>query len=129
MKKVEGKNGGTLNAMEKGETLNPNGRPKKSFALLNETLKKEGYEAVTKTQFIEAYTLLFSLDETKISEIAEDETQPLAIRLIIAELTETQSRGKTIQNMVDYMFGKAKEEVKHDIDANVKFSDLVKVSL
>lgn len=29
MRKIKGKNGGTLTAMEKGETLNPNGRPKK----------------------------------------------------------------------------------------------------
>lgn len=29
MRKIKGRNGGTLTVMEKGETLNPNGRPKK----------------------------------------------------------------------------------------------------
>lgn len=29
MKETKGRNGGTLKSMEKGETLNPNGRPKK----------------------------------------------------------------------------------------------------
>lgn len=40
MREIEGRNGGKLKIPEKGETNNPNGRPKKSFALLNDSLKK-----------------------------------------------------------------------------------------
>jgi hypothetical protein len=112
MREIEGRNGGKLKIPEKGETNNPNGRPKKSFSLMNETLKKEGYEPLTKGQLMEAYSLLFSIDEAKISELAEDETQPLAIRLIIQEMTEPQSRGKALIDMRDYLFGKAREELK-----------------
>jgi hypothetical protein len=112
MREIEGRNGGKLKIPEKGETNNPNGRPKKSFSLMNETLKKEGYEPLTKGQLMEAYSLLFSIDEAKISELAEDDTQPLAIRLIIQEMTEPQSRGKALVDMRDYLFGKAREELK-----------------
>ena len=112
MREVEQPHGGKLKIPEKGETNNPNGRPKKSFSLMNETLKKEGYEPLTKAQLMEAYSLLFSIDEEKISELGDDTTQPLAIRLIIQEMTEPQSRGKALIDMRDYLFGKAREELK-----------------
>jgi hypothetical protein len=112
MKEEKQPHGGMLLRPEKGETNNPNGRPKKSFSLMNETLKKEGYEPLTKGQLMEAYSLLYSLNESRISELAEDETQPLAIRLIIQEMTEPQSRGKALNDMRDYLFGKAREELK-----------------
>lgn len=111
MKEIEGRNGGKLKIPEKGETNNPNGRPKKSFTLLNESLKKEGYKPLTRTDLIEAYSLLFSIDEEKIQEIANDSTQPLAIRLIIQEMTSPQTAGKAMQDMRDYLFGRANEKV------------------
>lgn len=116
MKETKGRNGGILKSMEKGETLNPNGRPKKSFTLLNESLKKEGYKPLTRTDLIEAYSLLFSIDEEKIQEIANDSTQPLAIRLIIQEMTSPQTAGKAMQDMRDYLFGRANEKV--DVTTN-----------
>lgn len=48
MKQVPGRNGGTLHALEKGETANPNGRPKKLpelNVLLAEVLGVNGDEA------------------------------------------------------------------------------------
>lgn len=107
MREIEGRNGGKLKIPEKGETNNPNGRPKKSFALLNDSLKKEGYQPLTKLQLTEAYSLLLSIDEEKIQELADDVTQPLAIRLIIGEMTDPQTRGRAIQDMRNYLFGNA----------------------
>ena len=104
-----------LTPMKKGETLNPNGRPKKSFSLLNDQLKKEGYEVLTKGQIVEAYSLIFSLDENKIKEIATDKEQPLVIRLIIKELTNTETSGKAIQDIRNYIFGQAKQEVEQTV--------------
>lgn len=100
-----------LNPAKKGEIRNPHGRPKKSFSLLNDQLKNEGYEALTRSQIVEAYSLIFSLDEEKIKEIASDKTQPLVIRLIIKELTGAETSGKAIQDIRNYIFGQAKQEV------------------
>ena len=102
-----------LNPVKKGEIRNPYGRPKKSFSLLNEQLKNEGYESLTKSQIVEAYSLIFSLDEDKIKEIASDKTQPLVIRLIIKELTGAETSGKAIQDIRNYIFGQAKQEIDH----------------
>ena len=115
MREVKQKHGGMLKIPEKGETNNPNGRPKKSFTKLNDLLKKEGYEPLTKKALTDAYALILSLDETKITEIAEDQEQPLAIRLIISEMVEPQTRGKTISDIRDYLFGRATQEVKSNV--------------
>ena len=40
MKEIKGRNGGTLKVPEKGETANPNGRPKKFTTLM----KEQGYK-------------------------------------------------------------------------------------
>ena len=40
---------------KKGKSGNPNGRPKKSFASINDELKKEGFKALKKSEIIEAY--------------------------------------------------------------------------
>lgn len=104
-----------LNPVKKGEIRNPYGRPKKSFSLLNEQLKNEGYESLTKSQIVEAYSLIFSLDEDKIKEIASDKTQPLVIRLIIKELTGAETSGKAIQDIRNYIFGQAKQEITQTV--------------
>lgn len=104
-----------LKSMKKGETLNPNGRPKKSFRTINDRLKSEGFEPVTHSQFIEAYCLIFSLDEEAIQNLADDSSIPLSIRLIIQDLTNPQTSGKAIQDMRNYVFGTATQNVKQEV--------------
>lgn len=48
MKQIKGRNGGTLKVMEKGETINPNGRPRNLPGLdklLSECMGEDGSEA------------------------------------------------------------------------------------
>ena len=104
-----------LNPIKKGEVRNPTGRPKKSFSMLNQRLKDEGYEVLTRSQIMEAYSLIFSLDEAKVKEIATDKEQPLVIRLIIKELTNADTSGKAIQDMRNYVFGQAKQEIEQTV--------------
>jgi hypothetical protein len=89
-----------------------NGRKKKSFRLLIDECKAKGYEAVTKEQLVEVYAFLYSLEQSEIEEIAEDDKQPLALRLIIREMTDERSSGKTLADFRDFMFGKAMQHVE-----------------
>lgn len=116
MEQIEQPHGGSINRVAKGEVLNPYGRPKKSFSLLNDQLKKEGYEPLTKGQLLEAYSLLYSVDEGRMQELLEDELQPFAIRMIISDMNEPQTRGKLLNDMRDYLFGKANENIKTQIE-------------
>jgi hypothetical protein len=101
--------GGALNKLQKGETANPNGRPRKQFAQLNIYLKTEGFEPLTKSQLIEAYSLLFSVDEATLRELGNDKSQPYALRLIISQLLDSKQAIQILSEMRDYVFGKVKE--------------------
>jgi len=72
--------------MEKGETLNPNGRPKKGIASCNEQLVKEGYEPATKANIEANYMSLLNVEEDRLKEMANDKTQPMLIRIIIKNM-------------------------------------------
>jgi hypothetical protein len=107
LKKIPQPHGGAIVNAEKGETANPNGRPKKSFRLINDELKSKGFEPLTRGQLIELYSLIFNTDAQTIKELAQDEKNPLAIRLAIQELTDPATRGKALQDYRNYAFGTA----------------------
>lgn len=111
MKILPQPHGGVIHQAEKGETANPNGRPKKSFRIINDQLKKKGFEPLQRRELIELYSLLFNLDESEIKELAQDKSNPLSIRLVIAELTDVQTRAKALQDYRNYAFGAAMQNV------------------
>lgn len=108
---------------EKGDVLNPKGRPKKSFTLLNETLAKEGYEPLTKAQLHTAYSLLFALDKDRIQEIAKDDEQPLSLRLLIKDFLDPETRVSVMKDMREFLFGRA----SNSIDVGNKDGEVFKV--
>lgn len=83
------------------------GRKPKSFTLFNRMMKEQGVEPLSKEALIECYSFLFSATQAQIEEVAEDDEQPLGLRLIIAEFTDERTRSKAMQDYRDYMFGKA----------------------
>ena len=122
--------GGIIKLAEQGEILNPNGRPKKSFSILNNQLKSEGYDVLTKAQLIEAYSLIFNCDEDRLKEISLSKDTPYALRIIILELSDKKARSKALADYRDYMFGKALQqtdsEVKLTMVEQPLFPDVIK---
>jgi hypothetical protein len=116
-------NKGNKNAYKNGEATQftsenqpkNNGRKPKSFRMFNDMMKAKGFEPLTKEQLIEFYSFIFAADENTISVVAEDAEQPLALRLMIAEMTNDYSRSRAMTDFRDYMFGKAMQQIKQDI--------------
>lgn len=116
-------NKGNKNAYKNGEATQftsenqpkNNGRKPKSFRMFNDMMKNKGFEPLTKEQLIEFYSFIFAADENTISVVAEDAEQPLALRLMIAEMTNDYSRSRAMTDFRDYMFGKAMQQIKQDI--------------
>ena len=98
---------------KKGESGNPEGRPRKSFATINAELKAKGVVPLTKSALIDAYTLVFNTDEEELKKIASNKETPYGLRLIIGELNSGKTRSKALADYRDYMFGRAKESVDH----------------
>ena len=69
MRKTKGRNGGTLNSMEKGETANPKGRPKKipELTTLLSNIKESDYQAI-----IDKLTTLAKKGNVRASEVLLD---------------------------------------------------------
>lgn len=121
VRKVPWWKGWTIHILEKWETANPNGQPRKLFSTVNKELKAKWITQLTKSQLIEAYWLIFNTDEQELKNIGSDKSVPYALRLIIAELNDKRNRSKAMADYRDYMFGKAvqkTEERRVDKDWN-----------
>jgi hypothetical protein len=92
---------------KKGQSGNPNGRPRKSFASINAELKAKGIKPLGKTDLIDAYQTIFNADEETLKEIAKDKGTPYAMKIIILELNDKKTRAKAMQDYRDYCFGRA----------------------
>lgn len=113
MKKIKWRNGWTLTIMEKGETLNRNGRPRKLFSDVNEELKKKGIKPLDKAQYIEWLGLIYNADEEELQELEKNKDIPYSLRLMIWEIKDEKTRSNALKDYRDYIFGKAKEEVRN----------------
>lgn len=101
------------------QNINRRGANRKSYAKINDTLKKKGIKPVTKSELIEFYTLIFNATEEELKKIATDQNQPLVLRTMILELNDKKLRSQAIRDFRDYMFGKADETVNHTVKARV----------
>lgn len=94
------------------QNINRKGRPKKSLSSLNEELKGEGYEGVTKGVYVESLQLIMNLDEARLMDIVKDLEQPYYLRLMIGNLNDPKQRAKMMSDYRDYALGKATESVE-----------------
>lgn len=97
------------------DNINKSGRPRSHFVKVNNSLKAEGYETVTKKDLIDLYSLLLQLDEAKVKELIKDPTAPYLVRLILKEFLG-KNGVKVFQDMVNYVFGKATQNIKRDVE-------------
>ncbi|EMY3482122.1 hypothetical protein AAIP36_000326 [Flavobacterium psychrophilum] len=98
------------------QNINKKGQPRKSFGTINEELRAKGVEPLTKSQFIEAYTLIFNSTDAELKDISKDLNVPLVLRLIIQELSNTKTRSKALVDYRDYMFGRAEQKLDLKIE-------------
>ena len=107
---------------KKGESGNPNGRPRKSFASINAELKAKGIDKLSKSDLLDAYALIFNSTEDDLVNIAKDKNTPYALKIIIMELNDKRTRAKAMQYYRDYTFGRATENI--EVNKNVMIFEL-----
>lgn len=115
MKKVKQPHGGAIVHSEKGETGNPNGRPRKVFSSIVKQWKEAGYEPATATRVREAYEYLLSLPMYQVIEIAgkpDDKSNdlPALLRIVAKEMLGKRSK-EMLSEMLDRAHGKSKQQI------------------
>jgi len=91
---------------KKGQSGNPNGRPKKLVSAVIASLKEEGYEEVTSEHVKQVYQLLIGLDKERITEIKNDKEQSMLFRVVSEAILEEKGF-EIIEKMLDRAHGKA----------------------
>ena len=90
------------------QNINRAGRPKKLVSHLNAELKKEGYEPVSSSQIVDAYTTLLNLPLSKIKEIAaiSNDDYTTIYKLVAKELMGKRG-AEMLEKLLDRAYGKS----------------------
>lgn len=107
-KQVPARNGGTLTRPDKGETMNPNGRPRKGIALVNHELEEKGIEPATKQDIEANYLSLINADQATLVEIAGDKKKPMLARVVAKAILDKKGFD-IVERMLDRSIGKPKQ--------------------
>jgi|TARA_R110000822_G_scaffold49365_4_gene129311 hypothetical protein len=109
---VPGRNGGTLTRPDKGEVLNPNGRPKKLITLMKEI----GY---TKTQVEETMLSMLSLGRKELEKIDRGDEYTIMERTIAGALLKGHDKNSlfNLEMLLTRSQGKPKETIDQTIQS------------
>jgi hypothetical protein len=115
------------NGFEKNpQNINRNGRPRKPFASINQSLKERGIEPISKSELLNSFQLIFNATEDELQELVEDPETPLAYKLMVRELRNEKTASKALTDLRNYLFGKAPEKqapTRTKIKVRMKGSD------
>lgn len=133
MKKVKQPHGGGISLAEKGDVLNPKGRPKKGVSAFVQEMKDAGFEPASPTDIVEAFQFLVSLPADKVMEIAGNPVQeyalgnaankyPIIVRLVAGQMLSKRGQ-EMLKQVLDRTMGQAaqKAEVEHTFTELAKF--------
>jgi len=111
VKKVTVRNGGTFNVAEKGETANPNGRPRKTINSVNKELEEQGIKPATANEIKDIYLRLINMEMAELKKLVEDLKQPALIRIVGKKILSDKGFD-IIDKMLDRAIGKAQQQIE-----------------
>lgn len=114
MKLEKQPHGGALVRPEKGETANPNGRPKKFTTLM----KEEGYKLSEVNDSIQA---IMAMDEKQIREVTKNENATMLEKTVAKAIIKSYEKGSlySMDTLLSRVYGKPKETVDATVEAKV----------
>lgn len=109
-KQVPARNGGTLTRPAKGETMNPNGRPRKTISAVNVELEASGATEATKQDITSCYLRLIQLSIPELEAKVKATDQPALIR-IVGKAILSGKGFDVIEKVLDRGIGKPDQKV------------------
>jgi hypothetical protein len=116
---------------KKGQTGNPNGRPKKTIRIMLEQFTESGLEVPTTNQIKDAYLSLATMAEDELKKLLGDKDSPMLLRICATNLLSKKGFD-IVEKMLDRAIGKAtqKTEVTGENGSPILMQyDLSKLSL
>ena len=114
-RKIAGKNGGTLVVPNKGETNNPNGRPKKYVTLL----KEQGYKLSEVNDTIQT---IMSMDVEELKQVWDNPKATILEKTIANALMTSLKKGSlySIDTLLSRVYGRPKETQQITQDGKIE---------
>jgi hypothetical protein len=106
--------GGSLTRPHKGETMNPNGRPRKYVS----TLREQGYKL---SEINDCIQVMMAMTIEELKEAFENPTATVLEKTIAAAIKRSIEKGSlySIETLLSRVYGKPKESVDMDIQGEV----------
>jgi hypothetical protein len=111
--------------MKKGETLNPNGRPRKTISAVNKELENLGYKEASKNDIISCYLRLIQISIPELEIKIKDNTQPALVR-IVGKAILSGKGFDVIEKILDRGIGKVDQGIKIDQVATIEYVNVSK---
>jgi hypothetical protein len=109
-KQVPARNGGTLTRPDKGEVMNPHGRPKK----LVTQLKEIGYH---KSQVEDTINAMLTMSRKELEKIDKSEEYTILERIIAGTLLKSHDKNSLFN--LDLLLNRSQGKPKETIDQNI----------
>lgn len=112
---IKQKHGGALKPLKKGETANPNGRPRKYICLL----KEQGYKLSEINDTIQA---MMSMDEKELKAVLGNDSATIMEKTIAKAMMKSYKNGSlySMDTLLTRVFGKPKEQVDIQSDNKIE---------
>ena len=108
-----------LKPIQKGQVLNPNGRPKKIETILKDVFLAEYNTKLTNGQAQDIIKGLLTKSRSELIELAKNDDLPFWISMIAKKATRDYDRGSIhlVELLFDRVYGKPKETIDQTIEA------------
>ena len=108
-----------LKPIQKGQVLNPNGRPKKIETILKDVFLAEYNTKLTNSQAQDIIKGLLTKSRSELIELAKNDDLPFWISMIAKKATRDYERGSIhlVELLFDRVYGKPKETIDQTIEA------------
>ena len=110
MKRIKGGRGGIIVQAEKGETANPNGRPRKTINSVNKELEEQGIKPTTANEIKDIYLRLINMEMADLKVMVENQKQPALIRIIGKKILSDKGFD-IIDKMLDRAIGRPTQSI------------------
>lgn len=104
--------GGAIFQAAKGETKNPNGRPRKLVSHFLKEFKAMGLEPVTSEQIKGMIENLLNLKKDELDKVATNELAPVGIRLIARHLIKAGDKEQIAEWLLSRAHGRVNQHIE-----------------